>query len=411
MEEKHSMKVTLINPNQNFLIDKSMSEPLGLMYIEEVLLNKGVEVNFVDLSFDKIIPDADMYCFTSSTASIKDVIKIAGTLDGYKVLGGPHASALPTDSLNHFDAVVVGAGDKAILDIVDDFNNKQSGGIFKREVKKEDILIPSRPILNRLVYTVTEPFVRSATVMSSRGCPNRCSFCASNVIWGRHVTFFDIESVIIEIKYLRDKFNIYNFKFIDDVFTLNKDRFLNLAGRLNKLGIAWTCNTRVDLLDVDIVDSMKKGGCTCIDLGVESIEDRVLKGIHKHQTVQNCVDAIELIKSKNIKVKVYIVSGLPFESDKIVQNTIEFIKKTNPDQVMLYTLIPYPGTDIWNNPDKYNVTELLKDFSLYRHYIGRDEKELTTMFNLSYKDKSFDELRNNRNKLKRFCNKWNRDKL
>lgn len=397
------MKVSLISPPNKFLIDPSMSEPLGLMYIEEVLLQNGYDVAFVDLSFDREIPKADVYCFTATTINIPDVLEIADELKGIKIIGGPHATALPEEMLKDFNMVICGPGEKSILKAISSMEN----GIFRDFVNIDEVPIPRRTIWHRLNYRVVDGNNKAATIMTARGCPNKCSFCASNVIWGRKVQFRSVESVIEEIVYLKKKYDIHDFKFIDDVFTLNKKRFLNVVKELNKLNIRWTCNTRIDSIDGEVVEGLKAGGATCVDLGIESVEDSVLSKIHKNQTSEQCRKAIDLIHKHNLKTKIYLIHGLPYESKNIVKNTISFIKDTKPDKISLFTLTPYPGTDVFINPDKYNITWIKDNFKEYRHAVGKSGEIDEPLPNIEYKDRSIDLIHKQRRELVNFCNKWN----
>ena len=407
------MKVTLISPDHsNILTDPSMSEPLGLMYIEEMLVKYGQDVKFVDLSFDTEIPIADIYCFTSSTATITDTIKVASKVEGIKIIGGPHATALPNTLLDVFDIVVMGVGETTIGEIIKCISQRKfEQYVFdNQKYDVNDIPIPRRTIWNRLEYHAMTATERSATVMTARGCPNNCSFCASNLMWGRKVQFRDVDNIIQEIQYLQKEYDIHSFKFIDDVFTLRKNRFLQLVDRLSDLNIKWTCNTRIDSLDKEILDGLIKGGCSCVDVGLESVEDKALAGIHKNQTANDCRRAIRLIKDRGLDTKIYLVHGLPHESVNIVENTIKFIEETKPTYVSLFTLVPYPGTDIWNNPEKHGIAGIKKDFSEYRHAIGKDGKDLDLVPNIEYSDRTTEMLLAQRRQLVKFVNQWNLNK-
>lgn len=407
-----NIKVALISPPQNFLIDPLIAEPLGLMYIEGVLKKIGLEVEMVDMSFDKKLPQADIYCFSASTIHFPQVADYAKQVrPAYTVIGGPHASALPEEAKEFFDAVVAGPGEKAIVKIIDDFLNNKKGGIYREAVEDVgSISIPPRSILERIKYNVMEGALRSATIISSRGCPYNCAFCASNTIWGRVVKYRSVGNVIEEIKYLKDRFGIRHFKFVDDIFTLNKSRFRQFSEALSNLGIKWLCETRINTVDDEILDQMIRGGCETVDLGIESVNDLVLDKIQKRQNSVMMKAAIARAKLKGLKVKIYLIYGLPFEPEDIVEQTIDFIKETDPDFVSLFTLVPYPGTDIWKNPQKYNIKRIITDFSNYQHTVGGIEEELAWLPNVEYFDRSRERMREERNTLKKFAMEWNKKK-
>lgn len=410
MKNYDQIKVALVSPPQHSLSNPLMAEPLGLMYIEGVLVDLGVEVEMVDMSFRNDLPVADVYGFFACTLHFPKCVEYAKRVkDAYTIIGGPHASALPQETKEFFDAVVVGPGENVIVDILDDYLNQRKGGIFQKEIIEIDsIPIPPRSIAKKIKYQVFPGSPISASIITSRACPYKCSFCASNAIWGRKVLYHSVDRVIDEIKYLIDTYDIRHFKFVDDIFTLKKARFSKFSERLVELNIQWFCDTRVDSVSEDILEQMLRCGCSYVDLGIESVSDVVLDKIHKKQTKQKMKEAIAKIKGKGLKVKLYIIYGLPFEPEDIVQQTIDFIEETQPDHVSLFTLVPYPGTDIWNNPDKYNIKSINKDFSYYQHAVGGVKSEQTWLPSIEYFDRTKEKMRKERNILKNFSMEWNR---
>jgi len=404
--------VALVSPSRRFLSDPSMAEPLGLMYVEGVLLELGVKVEMVDMSFDTTLPEADIYGFSASTIQYPEAVEYARSVGGaYTIIGGPHASALPAEANRDFDAVVVGAGEKAVVKVLQDFRGKRKGGIFREPMRDlSSVPIPPRTILGRLRYNVFGKTPRSATAITSRGCPYNCAFCSSRTVWGRGVVDHSIEWVTREIAYLRERYGVRRIKFVDDTLTLNKPRLRLLAKALLPLDVRWFCEVRADTLDDEILDLMIEAGCTSVDIGVESVDDTVLLNISKKEDSDTMKRAIVKAKSRGLKVKLYLISGLPFEPRNIVQKTIDFIEETDPDAVSVFTLVPYPGTDIWNNPDKYNIKKITTDFPAYLHSIGDSEEERARLPNVEYCDRSREQIRDERNALKKFALAWNQAK-
>lgn len=405
-------KVVLVSPDQTHLSDPRRAEPLGLMYLEGVLHDLGIEVSMVDLSFTSDIPKADVYGFSSSTVNFLQTVRYAEQVKpAYTIIGGSHVSAVPKDALKSFDAVVTGPGELALLDVLEDFQKGIKGRIYKKHIADIDsIPIPPRFIWNRICYNSFEDENATASIITSRGCPFSCSFCASNAIWGRHVSFRSVENVMQEIQYLKDTYGIQSFKFVDDIFTLDKSRFRIFSKELSTLNIKWFCETRVDSIDDVILDQMVASGCTTINLGVESVCDNVLIKIQKKQTILMVKEAIKKIHSKGLKVKVYLIYGLPFESADIVSRTKEFITDTNPDYVSLFTFTPYPGTDVWNNPSKYGIKNIDCNFEKYQHSVGAKIEERSWLSSIEYYDRTKEKMRVERNDLKRFTMNWNESK-
>ncbi len=406
------MKIVLVSPSQTHLTDPIKAEPLGLMYMEVALQRLGLEVECVDMSFDTKIPPADLYGFSASTINFPRVVDYVKRLKpAYTILGGPHASALPEQSRSFFDAVVVGPGENAIEEVIKDFKSKRKGGIFCKAMTDIDsIPIPSRTIRNRISYNPFEGEKSSASLITSRGCPFQCSFCASNVIWGRKVLFRSLDNVLSEISYLQETYGISSFKFVDDIFVLNKKRFLSFSQALSDLKIKWFCEMRMDSIDDMVLEHMVSSGCTTVDLGVESVDDNVLRGIQKKQTVDSMKKSIRRIQEKGLKIKIYLIYGLPFEPVNIVDKMVDFVEEVNPDSVSLFTFVPYPGTDIYKHPNKYNVKWMDSDFSRYQHSIGQIQEEQGWLPCVEYFDRGREKLREERNRIKKFTILWNEQK-
>jgi radical SAM superfamily enzyme YgiQ (UPF0313 family) len=147
--------------------------------------------------------------------------------------------------------------------------------------------------------------------------------------------------------------------------------------------------------------------CFLVELGVESVDNTVLLKNRKFLTIEAAKKTISKIKSRGLKVKLFLIYGLPFEPEDIVQKTIKFIEETAPDFVTLSTFVPFPGTDIWCNPQNYNVKRIFKDFSRYQLSVGGFKEELDWLPNIEYNDRSREKLRADRNILKKFAMSWN----
>ena len=405
-----NIKLVLVNPSNICLCDPLGAEPLGLMYIEGVLQQLGIQVEMVDLSFDNKIPKADGYLFSATSINFAQVVEYAKQVKpAYTIIGGPHASALPEEAIKFFDVVVIGPGEAVIEKALTNLFTEGKGGIYQGAVSDIDsIPIPPRHLLKRINYTSFPDVLRSANIISARGCPFKCAFCASNVIWGRQVRFRSTENVVKEIKFLKKEFNVHHFKFVDDTFTLNKRRFRELSDALSDLDISWKCNTRVDTIDDEILNQAIASNCLLMELGIESVDNFTLAKIQKSLTVEDAKTTIAKIKSWGLDVKIFLIHGLPFEPKDIVKKTIEFIKETKPNLVTMSTFVPFPGTDICRNPQNYNVKKIFTDYSQYQLALGGIEEELSCLPNIEYFDRSREQLRSERNTLKKFALSWNK---
>jgi radical SAM superfamily enzyme YgiQ (UPF0313 family) len=202
----------------------------------------------------------------------------------------------------------------------------------------------------------------ATTIITSRGCPFNCAFCA-NI--SQAPRYRSPKNVIEEIKYLIDNYNCKHYRFIDDHLTQNKKRLEELCYLLEPLNINFRCTVRSDSIDNKTLENLRRGGCKELGIGVESADNVVLKLVNKKETVEDHIRAIKLIKAHGIKSKVAILCGLPGETWKSIELTKEFFKTTQPDKWTINLFTPFPGNDIRNCPEKYGVKILKKDWSKY----------------------------------------------
>jgi len=289
------------------------------------------------------------------------------------VLGGAHATILPEETLKsvpEIDVIVRGEGEQTILELVkvleknpDSLN--QVLGITYRErgsvrsnplgppVSDLDMLpFPAFHLLPIGKYRLHPPFGRRTPVMpiiTSRGCPYRCIFC-SKAVFGKKYRSNSPAYIVDEIRFLNEKFGVKEIKFYDDVFTLDRKRVVALYMQLKEQGIdiPWTCETRVNLVDSELLGVMKDAGCYMIEYGVESGNQRVLNSLKKDITLEQTIKAFELTHEAGIETVAYFMIGSPQETSETIQETVEFAKKLNPDFVQFSIATPYPGTELYS---------------------------------------------------------------
>ncbi len=205
-------------------------------------------------------------------------------------------------------------------------------------------------LINRHDYS-TEVFhyrTPSASIITSRGCEFRCSYCIqSRNCEKKGVRYRSVKNVLEEIKYLIARGYI-DFHFEDDSFTLDRKRVLQLCKEISRLDstITWNCETRPDLVDIRLLEVMKSAGCMGIFFGVESFAQTVLNRANRNISVKKMKEGI--INAKNLGIKVFasIQIGLPGESKSTIETTIRMLKKLRPWKVGINLATMYPGT-IW----------------------------------------------------------------
>jgi len=348
--------------------------PLGLLYIASELEQRH-SVSIYDLRDNPIenIPNADIIACSATTSQSKRLKEIAPILkekSKLTIIGGAYASWTPEDIKPYFDCVVIGEGEGVINYIID---NNYKGIINAKDYNLKDInsiCFPARHLLpkNRILSTELwggyrfENDIPATTLITSRGCPWKCSFCANIP---QKVRYRTPENIIKEIENIITDYNCYHFRFLDDNFIMNVPRLRELCNMLAPLNIHFRCSGRSDLITEEICSLLQLGGCNEIGFGVESCDDSVLKIINKNETVDDHEKAIIMVKKYNIKSKVFFMSGLPGETWETIKKNKEFIERVKPDKWFCTLFTPYPGCDVWNNPEKYNVEIINKDFANY----------------------------------------------
>lgn len=366
------MKTNLIVPPQTQLYDPQSYPHLGLLYLGAVLQKLGFDCRYVDLSTvepeEKIeVPDADYHLISVVSATYESSKRVMGSIkSGFKVAGGFHPSLFPAETLRDLkvDAVVVGEGEEVIVDVL---KNKTRGITFGGVVENLDKLpFPARElipihILRNLSNVHGDAYKgdgAATTIVSSRGCCFRCSFCGKALPQMRYVRYRSPRNVVDELEEVTSKFDIWHFRFIDDIFTLNRRRIYDLCSliRERNLEIYWLCITRPDSITLDLLKTTYEAGCREIHFGIESGSNRVLNLMNKQTTAETNLKAIEKAKQAKLKVKIFLMYGFPTETEEDVELTKKFVMEAQPDKWSLSRFTLFPGSDVWANPERYGLT-------------------------------------------------------
>ena len=225
-----------------------------------------------------------------------------------------------------------------------------------------------------------------ATIMASRGCPYKCTFCASVPIWGRTTIFREPEHIVAEISYLHDRFGTREFRFMDDTFTVARKKLIEVCKLLvEKYGekyFSWWCLSTVKCIDEEVLTWLNKAGCEQIHIGVETGSERLYKIIEKGCTKQEARDAILLAKKHKFWVSAFFITGFPFETEEDIRETMEFINDVKPSSVNLCTFTPYPGTALYDRCIEKGLIKHDDNYELYK-YIGHHSTENFFMENMT----------------------------
>ena len=201
-------------------------------------------------------------------------------------------------------------------------------------------------------------------MLTSRGCPYRCSFCGlaeHHKITKKRSP----ERVAEEIRMIQEKYGINKFNFQDDTFTVDKKRLEKMLNLFKPLNIGFRAHGRAGLDKKEDYFKLKDSGCEVIAWGIESGSQKILDAMNKQVTVQQNEEVIQWAKEADLIARTFFVFGFPGETRETMEETKAFIERTDPDQFFVSNFVPYPDTDVWNNPKKYGIIKINKDFSNY----------------------------------------------
>ncbi|MDR0372056.1 MAG: B12-binding domain-containing radical SAM protein [Nitrososphaerota archaeon] len=361
--------------------------PIGLMYIAGALEKAGYEVEMLDNylankpleEVKQIIMQTApfMVGITCGSATFARCIETAkaikeGKPDCVVVVGGWHASYLPETLLAHseIDYAIIGEGERAITQLADALtgNNKNQistiSGVASRAKNgvtinppqfiedMDEIPYPARHLLPLEQYDRTIEFLdaKPADIMSiSRGCVFNCGFCETRKLWGNICRGFSPKRVLGEIHDLQSRYGTRGIYFINDNFTLRKEKTKELCRLMieEKLDLQWVCDTRVDLVDDKLLELMSKAGCKVIWFGVESGSPKVLKRIGRDTTPEQVETAFKLCKKHGIKTACSFMLGLPDETLTDMEKSLKFAKKIDSDYCQFNIFIAYPDSKLY----------------------------------------------------------------
>lgn len=386
------MKFSFINPSQTpggLEMCTKAWPPLGLLYCAGVLIKEGYEASLLDqtvkgYTHEQAVnwvkkEDPDILGLSVLHSAAKEAPKIAELVKKENpnikvVMGNYHATFNPERILRKYpcvDIIVRGEGEYGCLDLVRCLEKggdlREVEGITFRDdgkivstsdralIKNIDALpFPDRDLMNAeytsTIFGVKVATKKFTTVLSSRGCSFRCTFCGCRKfikgVWRPR----SVDNIMEELWLLRSK-GYEEILFVDDNFTLNRKRVKKLCQRMRKegLNIHWICDSRVDNSEYDMFRQMVKAGCNIVYFGIESANQRILDYYKKGITPQQSMDAVRKARKAGIDVIVgSFIVGAPDETRGEVENTLKFAEKLDIDVPSLNILGAFSGTEIWN---------------------------------------------------------------
>jgi radical SAM superfamily enzyme YgiQ (UPF0313 family) len=398
------MKVVYIQPKAFF-----SWEALGLGYIGAYCKHHGfTDQEFFSSSWDdeEFIVEraaaADVVAFSCTSPQMKNALHLARRIKGrnpkvWTVFGGVHTSALPEETvlLPEVDSVVVGEGEASMLKILQGCREPIVKSPYIED--PDTIPYPDRELIKvqrHMAKTYEKEGRRVTSIFSSRACPFRCVFCASNSVWGRKMRFRSPENIVGEFEQLQHDWNVDYISFADDEIGLKRAHLKELCELLigNNNKIKWGGNVVVSTVSEELLKMMKMAGCTDLWMGVESGSPRILKAMGKPFDIEDVKWAFNVAKKYGFSRRAYIILGMPDETLEDIELTDQLIEEIDPDVVGFTILAPFPGTRFYDHVkhkdvDWSQVDEYTNDLTETKTVTNRDLKEIQKKLVQKYKHK------------------------
>lgn len=441
------MKTLLINPYFSSITKhENKALPLGLMYLASSLEKASFEVDILDASLGRIRPMGSQWhygytldelmgeiklrapdivgigCFFSMRFPAvleiaREIKKLSKTIK--IVIGGIHPTIFAERILNEhgcFDYVIIGEGEQSIVQLhevlqSDNFEGLGSiDGIAYRSNNSvrcnskttfiEDLdslpfpayhLLPIEEYMNNKVLRWGLGANRQFSIITSRSCPNRCTFCSMFLTHGPRWRFRSAENVVDEIELLIKNYQAREISFEDDNLTFSKKRIISICnGIINRgLKIIWNTPNGVSIkhLDYEILAKMKEAGCDSVNLPIESADENMRnKIIKKHLSEDKIYEVIRACNELDLKANAYFVLGMPGETRESLENNIKLLKEVPLNGMIAFFATPFPGTDLFkwvtedNLVDREDLDKIINgDFNIYN-------KPLIRLNNISFND-------------------------
>jgi anaerobic magnesium-protoporphyrin IX monomethyl ester cyclase len=422
---------TRLNPLNNGSFE--VEHPIGLCYIAAVLEQHGFNARILDMEAMKATPDDFLRVvrrlrprivgFSCTTVAIEVGLDLAKKTKDHDptiktVFGGVHPSLFPLEVIGDpsVDFVVVGEGEYAMLELAEHLlgNQHAIGDIKGLVYKNHDSAVPricrnaDRPVevnldkfpfpakhlilgdVQRKYYSAAAFENPISAIITTRGCPFRCSFCAK---FFKVPRFRSPDNVLEEIQMIVEKERIRDLEIRDYTFNLKQAHNIDICKGIikNQWDIHWRALVRPELLNEELISYYKKSNCYMLSIGAESGSPRILKFLRKGYGVEQITRAFQLADKYEIETSAYFIIGIPGETSADIAQTVKLIRNTKPNYLILQIYQPIPGNDLYDMLVKHNLTpakhppySLFKGFDIpFLNLRNLPNKSLTRIRNLT----------------------------
>lgn len=363
---------------------QTLTPPTSLMYVASGLERVGLKPEILDLQLERwdnkqlkeylMKVDTKIIAATTTTPEIWESIQLLKFIkkvrpDVTLILGGPHPTMLPDDAISYdcVDIIYKGEGELEFPKVVEALQEGQDlkdvRGISYKEKGKIIHNPPAAMIdLDEVPHQAwhlikykeylwpakDRGLIPGGALVTSRGCPYRCIFCGR--LFGKTIRFRSADSVIKELKFIIENYNIRFLMVMDETFTLNRKRVIEICKRIisEKIDFTWQASTRGNIYDREMFELMRKAGCNRLTIGVESGNQKILDILHKDVTLKQFEENYKLAKEVGFETRGSFIIGNPYDTRETIQETIDFAKKLHLDEAFFNIMTPYPGTELYD---------------------------------------------------------------
>ncbi len=359
---------------------RAVFPPLDLATMAELLRQAGHEVCLVDypavqkdrenLQKDILQFDPNLLIYTCTAPTLDQDLTLSESIKTWKpesliCIKGEPANFIDENIINEHaavDYVLRGEAEAIIQSYSQGLSFEEIPGVTWRQDESvvrnpgpesclvlDDLPFPARDLLDNSRYVWPETGDPMTTILTAEGCPFECIFCPVVPLSGRRLRFRSIGGIVDEIRECVERFGIRYFLFHADTFTLKKPWVIELCQAIldSRLPIVWACNSRVDTIDGERLDWMKRAGCRIVGFGVESGSDEDLKRMRKGATTEDARRAIRLCREYDIRSHAFFVFGFPWDTEESIRRTVDFGLELDPDFFDFNLAYPIPGTELY----------------------------------------------------------------
>jgi len=361
--------------------------PLGILYISAYLKENGIDNKIFDTTFsskselEKFLieekPDyIAIYVNLMTKLNVLEIIRFIKSNESINIakiiLGGPEIRYNASDLLEHgADFVVIGEGEQTTLELItklemkdgSDYKNimgigfKDDNGDITFNAERNLISdIDTLPMPNRNGINIGKyqkawkkrHKLNAVSVSTMRGCPYTCRWC-SRAVYGLSYRRRSPKKVVEELLQIKGEYNPDTIWFVDDVFTISHKWLSGFNEELkkNNLKIKYECISRADRMNEDVIKTMKESGCFRVWIGAESGSQKIIDAMDRRVKVDQVHEMIQLSRKYGIEAGTFIMLGYPGETERDIEETINHLKKSNPDYFTITVAYPIKGTEFF----------------------------------------------------------------